>query len=435
MKLLKLHINNLFGHFNHKIAFNEQNITIITAPNGYGKTVCLKVVDAIFNKRFIYLSNLDFSSIELHTSNGILIVKKDELKDSHFSLSHSEVDDSFDYAKSSLNNKKSTGIPMAHYIDMHIPFLNRIGSREWEDFRTEEIFSTEEVLENFSDFLPEEILTTNYPQWYLDFTAKLKVHFIQDQRLIQRFSINSKNRNKTYIDTIEKYAAELADLIRDYGVKSASVSQKLDTSFPARLLKKDSDIQDLSVPILTEQLNSLQIKRKELSNFDLLSSDSHLTDLQVSTEIRPADQKVLTLYVQDTKEKLAPYEEIYKRIELFDAILNTKRLAYKKVKFDSKKGFYFETDTGEPLKLTQLSSGEQHQVVLLYELIFKANENVLVLIDEPEISLHVAWQKEFLNDLTNIIAIQQMPIVIATHSPQIIDSRWELTTDLEGDDA
>ncbi|EPH1274862.1 AAA family ATPase, partial [Acinetobacter baumannii] len=58
MNLTKLYIHNLFGHFNHKINFNEENITIITAPNGYGKTVCLKIIDAIFNKRFTYISNL-----------------------------------------------------------------------------------------------------------------------------------------------------------------------------------------------------------------------------------------------------------------------------------------------------------------------------------------------------------------------------------------
>ena len=81
--------------------------------------------------------------------------------------------------------------------------------------------------------------------------------------------------------------------------------------------------------------------------------------------------------------------------------------------------------------MTQLSSGEQHQVVLLYELIFKTEKNVLVLIDEPEISLHVAWQKEFLKDLQEIIKIQAMPVVIATHSPQIIDGNWDLTVDLE----
>ncbi|EPK7990713.1 AAA family ATPase, partial [Acinetobacter baumannii] len=410
----------------------EENITIITAPNGYGKTVCLKIIDAIFNKRFTYISNLDFSSIELYSTDCILFIKKENIKDKNFNLSLSNSDEIFNYSTAykdvNFNGRRSS---LTQTIDSSIPFLHRISPREWQDFRTDETYNLEEVLENFSEFLPDEILNTVYPEWFLDFINNLQVHFIQDQRLIQRKSVNSRNNNKGYIDTIEKYADELSELIKEYGVKSALVSQKLDTSFPVRLLAKKGSIDDLPANIITEELIKLQTKRKELSNFDLLSSDSSLPELEVSSEIKPEDQKVLTLYINDTKDKLAPYNEIYKRIELFDKILNTKRLSYKKIKFNSKKGFFFETDVGDPLNLTQLSSGEQHQIVLLYELIFKANENVLVLIDEPELSLHVAWQKEFLNDLTKIIEIQNMPIVIATHSPQIIDSKWDLTVDLE----
>jgi len=77
-----------------------------------------------------------------------------------------------------------------------------------------------------------------------------------------------------------------------------------------------------------------------------------------------------------------------------------------------------------------LSSGEQHEVVLLFELLFKAKENSLVLIDEPEISLHVVWQKEFLNDIQEIIELQKIDVIIATHSPQIINDSWDLTVDL-----
>lgn len=432
MHLNKLYINNLFGHFNHKINFNDENITIITAPNGYGKTVCLKIIDAIFNKRFTYLSNLDFSSIELYSNDGILFVKKENTKEKKFTLSLSNSDEIFTYTAQykdiEISGRRSN---LVQTIENSIHFLHRIGAWEWQDFRTEEVYNLEEVIENYSEFLPDDILNTVYPKWFLDFIENLQVHFIQDQRLIQRKTVNSRNNHKNYIDTIEKYADELSELIKEYGVKSALVSQKLDTSFPVRLLAKKNDIKDLPTDIITDELIKLQTKRKELSNFDLLSSDASLPELQLSSEIKPEDQKVLTLYINDTKEKLAPYNEIYKRIELFNKILNTKRLSYKKVKFNSKKGFYFETDLGDPLNLTQLSSGEQHQIVLLYELIFKANKNVLVLIDEPELSLHVAWQKEFLNDLTKIIEIQEMPIIIATHSPQIIDSKWELTVDLE----
>lgn len=197
------------------------------------------------------------------------------------------------------------------------------------------------------------------------------------------------------------------------------------------MLRKDANFIPLEVENLKTELKELQEKRTDLSNFNLLSSAQHLPALHVLDDITNEDTKVLTLYVQDTKEKLSSYDDVYKKIELFSRILNSKRLSFKKIKIDSKSGFSFETEKNRALKLIQLSSGEQHQVVLLYELIFKTEQNVLVLIDEPEISLHVAWQKEFLKDLQEIINIQNMPVVIATHSPQIIDGNWDLTVDLE----
>ncbi|MCK5719976.1 MAG: AAA family ATPase, partial [Thiomargarita sp.] len=53
------------------------------------------------------------------------------------------------------------------------------------------------------------------------------------------------------------------------------------------------------------------------------------------------------------------------------------------------------------------------------------------LIDEPEISLHVAWQVEFLGDMKDIINLREFDVIISTHSPQIIDDRWDLTVELK----
>ena len=83
------------------------------------------------------------------------------------------------------------------------------------------------------------------------------------------------------------------------------------------------------------------------------------------------------------------------------------------------------------LSLKELSSGEKQEVILLYELLFKIKPKSLVLIDEPEISLHIAWQKEFLNDLQKIANLQKFKVVVATHSPQIINGKWDLMVDLE----
>lgn len=430
MELKKLIINGLFGHFNHVVRFKDGNITIVTAPNGYGKTLCLKVIDAIFNRKLTFLCDLQFSSIELHTSHGVMTIDKDmEGSPETISMSHSDVDIAHEYQRDfKFSKHKSKSI---HEIDAHMPFLHRVGSREWEDHRTEEIYTFDEVVDNFSEYLPDEFTSKNHPQWYKKFSDSLNAHFIQDQRLIQRKTHSERNRRKSFIDTIEKYAHELSELISQSRFSSAHSSQQLDTTFPERLLRKYSGFTPMKPENLKIELKDLQNKRADLSAFNLLSSAQQLPTLRALDKIKNEDTKVLTLYVQDTKEKLSSYDEIYRKIELFSRILNSKRLSFKKIKIDSEKGFHFETNKDRPLKLTQLSSGEQHQVVLLYELIFKTGKNVLVLIDEPEISLHVAWQKEFLKDLKEIINIQNMSVVIATHSPQIIDGNWDLTVNLE----
>ncbi|EDN70705.1 excinuclease ATPase subunit [Beggiatoa sp. PS] len=100
---------------------------------------------------------------------------------------------------------------------------------------------------------------------------------------------------------------------------------------------------------------------------------------------------------------------------------------------DKQQGFIFRsTMTGKQIPTTGLSSGEQHELVLFYELLFKTQDNALILIDEPEISLHISWLNKFIEDLKKVIERGKMDILIATHSPDIIGNHWDLTVELEG---
>ena len=69
--------------------------------------------------------------------------------------------------------------------------------------------------------------------------------------------------------------------------------------------------------------------------------------------------------------------------------------------------------------------------MLHYDLLFRVRPNTLVLIDEPELSLHVAWQKKFLPDLLKIVATAQFDVVLATHSPFIVGDRSDLMVGLD----
>ena len=124
------------------------------------------------------------------------------------------------------------------------------------------------------------------------------------------------------------------------------------------------------------------------------------------------------------------------RISLFIELVNAKLMYGKQIIITKEKGIQI-IDQNTKIKerekiieLSQLSSGEQQEIVLLYRLIFSSNENQLILIDEPEISLHVAWQRQFVDDLKQIIKLNKMNILIATHSPQILNDYWNLTVKL-----
>jgi len=117
------------------------------------------------------------------------------------------------------------------------------------------------------------------------------------------------------------------------------------------------------------------------------------------------------------------------KIQLLKDIIN-KRFLYKTVEVSSDLEFSFTDRNGKAVPITALSSGEQHVLVLFYQLIFEMPPNSLILIDEPELSLHVVWQQYFLKDLQHIIAHSSFDVIMATHSPQIIHDRWDLTVEL-----
>ena len=139
----------------------------------------------------------------------------------------------------------------------------------------------------------------------------------------------------------------------------------------------------------------------------------------------------LSIYLEDANAKYQVFESIIDKLELYERIVNEK-LAFKKMYLSSSEGIVVKTDEGEPLLLSDLSSGEQEILVLFYKLIFESDVNLL-LIDEPEISLHIAWQKELMENLKSIVNLKKnIQVIIATHSPQIISHNWDLQIDLGG---
>ena len=146
------------------------------------------------------------------------------------------------------------------------------------------------------------------------------------------------------------------------------------------------------------------------------------------TRWRPFTRKT---NVKDSWEKLRKYDSIYNKVSILKDIINI-RFNHKKLYIDSKRGFVFlpTNNPVEEIPVEKLSSGEQNELVLFYELLFKCDSKDLILIDEPEISLHLTWLQAMIGDLKRISKENGASLLIATHSPDFVGDNYDLVQNL-----
>ncbi len=434
MKIKSIEIQNLFEIFNYNISFKkDENVLIITGPNGFGKTMVLNIIFNLFNRKFLFFQKLVFEKITLTLDENIKVIILKTITEGKSKISFSFFD------KDKLDNDKlietfdySTKLELdfERTIDRYLP-VHKISDDKWIDHRTDRILNLEELLNEYADQLPDKFsknllrIKSTKVNSILD---SIQVHLIREQRLFKKAQ-NTVERNyreekeqTLMIETIQTYAKELKQFILNNIQKSFNQTQALDSSYLDRLIDEKNIITENDY---NSRLLSLNEKQENLMEFGLYESKQKIRDYSKD------DAKALLVYINDLEQKLIVFDDLLEKLELFTTILNERRFTYKSINISREKGFFFKTSKGKELELNQLSSGEQHEVVLLYELIFNVKPNILVLIDEPEISLHITWQKEFLNDLLKIIKIQNIQVLIATHAPSIINGRWDLVYNLE----
>ena len=76
---------------------------------------------------------------------------------------------------------------------------------------------------------------------------------------------------------------------------------------------------------------------------------------------------------------------------------------------------------GEDIPLLKASSGEITLATTLIYITSIITERSIILIDEPENSLHPKWQTEYIKRLSELFYYYQPKIVVATHSPLILN--------------
>lgn len=414
--MVKIDVEELFGFLNHSIIFNEEGVTFIHGPNGCGKTTLLKLIESFFHWNLPELFAVKFKLLLFEFSTGeTLSVKKKQLTKTEaetikeisvidFTLHSDDVETKITIEQNQLIEKEKADLIG---FDPDNPPLYDLKKQD-PDWKKK-------------------------PEWLKNILNTVNLHFIETQRLlkVENEGISQFLPSRATVNpVVPLYSFEIRRMISERLAESASISQSKDSSFPERLLSINLN-DAISEEKIREDYKQTEEKIKKLIAAGLMEQEKNISLPDKSMEA--TERKVLALYLQDINEKLSVFDDLQKRMEIFLNIISPK-LRNKKFSINRKEGFVFDATQGEsgPIDLSLLSSGEQHQIVLFYELIFKTEEGSFLLIDEPEISLHVDWQRQFFSDIAQIAKFGNHTFLVATHSPQIIGSRRDLAIALDG---
>lgn len=263
------------------------------------------------------------------------------------------------------------------------------------------------------------------PESFVDFAGTLDLHLIATQRLLTMdldgHPSAGRRESGAPRPTIEQYSETVRDRLENDLSENSRLSQRLDSIFP-RLMLERREQSTMSEESIRERLGDQSKRRARIQQITPLGINHELP--LPEGELTPAQRSVLELYAEHAELKLATFADTVQKVDLLETIVNS-RLYGKRLSIDAEGGItILRLSDGDRIPLAALSSGEQHEVILMFDLLFNVKPGGLVLIDEPEISLHIAWQKRFIPDVLRIAKLVGFQFVIATHSPQIIDGNW-----------
>lgn len=443
LTLVTASVKGVLGEYDHSITIDKNDkFVIIYGPNGVGKTKFLEIVNALSRLQGDTLAVLPFDTATLIYSDGSELSVKFEGSKRH---KLSELD--------SLATRFSSRIPVytlkrpnqdpicwKHEEDDFTDFLERsdrydeLSEGYWVDLLENNVYEIEELREKFKGRWRRRPGKKNSAREQAsEFTKQVPIFLIETQRL--RAGENAKvpsrerfrgaRRFSRSESRINKQAAIIQSRLDKAQTEHSRITQQLDRTFPNRVLgdKLQSDqnngLNEQKVRLRYDEQNDFRSRLGQVASVSL--------DNELSLPGRTLDEwdlKLLNQYLEDTDKKFEPFIELLKKIELLEEIINN-RLLNKKLKVTSNEGLLVEhAKSSRKIPLQSLSSGEQHEIILMIDLLFNVPKGGFVLIDEPEISLHVVWQISFIPDVNRIAELAGFKFIVATHSPQIIHDQW-----------
>ena len=454
--LRKVVISNLFEEGNNYVINLAEGCNCIYGANGTGKTTIINLIVNSLNADIDRLYKSIFSSISIFVAKSsqkravkLLTISKSISKDGNTinicveinsTTKHSieiksnseasRVREQIALLKNEINQKINQKINLTHVPLLRMHDSDLISHRiEGDNFLHTLLINKNLPTSQIHDIIdPSARVLSNLQKNFTNEANIARKTITQKLELLKSKIIEKVMIDDSLVQMSEKATSKAIKAINNV-TEAFDISAYVDQLKEARINVPEDKIRE-HFSIWQKQNENVRDAYKAMNNLRLESNKNNKPDL--SKKYTEATQKFNRSYfaliamtnfndrflsiVKDVESMQSEKQELTKVFSDYEKEVN--------IYFDSKKRFSINDDgqfsinaKGREVQPTDLSSGEKHILALLGRAALSRKEGAVFVADEPELSLHLDWQRMILPSIIKLSPKSQ--IIVATHSPAI----------------
>ncbi len=397
--LHSIKIDEFWYRYQASSEFNP-DVNIIIGRNGTGKTTFMEIVESVISVDIDKIIESDFKKATVVLSDGS---KKKTIKIEKVE----KADSPFLYIDYQISRKKFPirAVSMAENFPMH--------------YKRRTLEESEHVKEELKSLVSLKSLSVNRLRNGDDFEIKDR----RGKRIVPPLDYR-----------LGQLRIELTQFRLEISQKERNISNQLQRDVLASILLGESE-NDVRIP---REFDVKKEKRKLADAYRKLGAFDQKISKKISRHIEAIHSAIVNL--NDDGEQLSGQDfealQSYVRTkEIIDMSLDSELQIKEATKqldlfletlssFIIDKSFIFvggslvvRNSDFDEIELEKLSSGEKQLMIILIETLLQKNEKCIYLTDEPELSLHIEWQRRILPAIKVLNPNAQ--IIAATHSPEV----------------
>lgn len=406
LDITKFEIWGLFDEYHHTLPFcdlatqvGEARVVVLVGRNGIGKTTMLNMIDGMLKLDFRTFRETPFSNCILTISTGDTLLIKPNDERSALIVSFNDTTANLHLTKSGAATPQDE-IGVQHFRTIATPVLQQVSFEKLDIHRSI-------ALREREMYRHEE---------YVDDSG--------ERVRVRKFLEGGK------IDKSDEGRSTLSEKVKRF-VREAQVDYKkyFSSQVPELFPRIISRLQSISASTVTPldlilRLEAIKSSENDMDRFGLTMNVADINQLSDYLKNEDVSSKsdaaiaVLEAYVETLESKHEERQLIASRLKSFEKLIDG-FFEGKSVLIDYDKGLKISTSTRKEISELQLSSGEYHLLSMMVTALVSTRTGTAIAIDEPELSLHIGWQRNLIKALTECASGASPMFILATHSSAI----------------